>query len=1615
MFKPGRKLVVSAAAVSLLAVIVLFSFWPGGSVPTQVAQAAEIELVPTKQGRAGIDPATRFVLSSRNEPLEAAAVKGFLEIIPATQFQVQKLDQEGRQWEIIPAALLEEGKVYRFALAAAGGKTFRWAFQTTTPFRVIGALPRDKSSYVPVNSGIEIIFSHAGVENLPDYFEIKPHAEGRFIQHKKTWVFLPKGLLPATVYTVKIKKGLPLAGTDMSLERDFEFSFETQPVQEPGLSQRYFNIVQKNSQFALNQAPFFLTTYYHNTKEAFQPEVGVQVFQYKSAEQFAGAVSRWGEVPDWASCQKEQYLEDVSVLNKVAEFNTKLQPDRHEALYAVFPEALPAGYYLAQFTMDSTVRQAWFQMTDLATYLAVSKTDTLLWVNDLAAGVPVAGAKVAVTGISAGYSTNPQGIAAFPTPETWRGPEPLFVKVAAPGGQETLAMAHQPYFNRQEEEKEARRHEFWRYLYLDRHLYLPADTVRFWGILAPRRPSVEPLRQATLQLLGSDYGPFGANPPLLEISLPVENNCFTGEVKLPHLQPGWYSLLIKEGETTLLSSGFEVATYQKPAYQLEVSSGQRAVWAGENVNFRVKATFFEGTPVANLPLNYSWFWESGGLSTGPDGTASLKVPTRYQGHSSAFQWMNLFLQSQQPELGEMHANTQLMVFDNDVEVRASARIKDGQAQVKVQVNRVVLDGLNRHGSAAFDYIGAAVPGHRISGKVYLERWLKAETGEYYDFINKTVHKTYRYWHEQQFLQPLETVTDSQGTAICSFSAEPGQSYSIQLSGTDFRGNPWTRTVYVYGREHDEQFEGYRYFHLRPEDQEKRRFQVGEEAAFRLMVNEQPVADRSAGFLFYTLREGIQSFRVQDHGRFAASFRQEDIPNFHIKGVYFDGSTYHEAWETLVPFEPQSKALNIKVTADREVYRPKDTVRLGIQVTDTQGRPVKARVNLNLVDEALYSLRQQHVNLLESLYGSYLPSRLWLTAASHYRVQFGGGAEKGGEGDAVRKDFKDAAFFATLQTDSHGRATASLVVPDNLTSWRLTYQAVTPGMEAGSGTMPVVVKLPFFLDMVINEEYLDGDQPVAVLRAYGDKLSPGQEVSYAAVLEGPGGTKSQFAVKGAAHRESRLQLPALEPGRYTLTVKAAVAGGLTDAVEKALLVRDSFLAGTLTEHLLLKPGIRLAGSAEGLTTLAFSDYLTSQSLQSLTRLKYTWGSRLEQRLARELGGNWLAAYFQEKPQSSDFKPSLYQTPRGGLAILPYSDNDLELSAKMARLLQDKVDALALARYLEGILDDQKSDRSQAITALYGLAALGQPVLNEINLALAQPELTLKEKLYLILALAELGDAERARPLLAAILANAEQIGPYARLKTGKDQEDILEPTALAAVAAIKLQEPAAYPLIKYVEANPSKYILTLAEQLLFWEEALRQKPEQPAAFTYSLHGKTEKKELQPGEVFTLVLTPQQMETLRVLSVEGQVGAVVSFQAPFKADPSMQSPDVRVAREYQVLGRAGQTPKAGDIVVVTLKYSIGDQAPAGLYEINDFLPAGLKAIERPYERGLVDFWQYPTEVYGQKVSFNVTKGQHHVKYYARVINPGQFTADHAVVRHSVSGQVFGLSTRNQVLVK
>lgn len=1626
----------AVTSVGLVIVLLTAVFWGAGlTMQPGKVQASGISITALTGDGLGIDPETAFLLKSE-VPLAEKSVEQALKIDPAFEFTLDK-QAGGKEYKIIPQEKLNPNTIYTLSFDpdGRGKENLSWAFQTKSKFRVIRSLPYNQSTHVPVDTGIELLFSHEKFDfaKIKEYFSISPQVEGRFEQHKKTLVFLPKDLQPSTIYTVTLKKGFPMAGGAETLEEDYVFSFETRPQDE---NQTGFNFDLNNSlaEFATTDIPAFPVYFYREYGQGNGtgvPPLTINLYRYPDVRSFQASLAKRDEIPRWSYFNWNRYQEDLNPQYKIAEIKTEFLKVNNYTYYVVFPQELEAGYYAAEFQAEDSVRQVWFQVSDLAVYLAQGKEKSLFWVNDLNTKAPAKDVKVTIDSKNLAVQGDDSG--AVLVKENLLGKARDYALVQS-GSKETLVPleAWTPWYAQgtADPANSADPAGYWKYLYLDRELYQPEDTVNFWGVLQPRGEALSSgqgkaaVKEVTIELMGSD-GPYyeGAETsPILTQKAAVQDKTFSGQLKLPVLKPGYYYLQLKVGETALLSRGFEVETYQKPSYKLTVTQDKKAIFAGETVNFLAKTSFFEGTPVPGLSLNYYVDGQQGKVITNSQGEVSIPYNgTSYEDIYSSYRYVSLGVNGALPETGEIFSSGELYVFKSKVYLTAQAERKDDGYSLNAKLSAVDLTEINNGQYLAEEhFLEGPVAGSPIKAALYQEIWTPVESGEQYDFINKKVVKTYYYEYSTKHLSDLELLTDNQGIATTSGKLDPSNSYYFDLTAVDSEGRSFTKRIHLGG--YTSYNPDYQYYFLQGK-QGVIGYQPGEEAKVTLMVNDKELRPASKSVLFYQGQTNLENYLVSDSPKYSFTFEEKYIPNVSVGAVYFDGYGYHEAYAISIPYDTDSKALNVQITTDQAEYRPGGKVKLAVQVTDAAGKPVdNAQVNLNLVDEALFSLREQNVNFLNSLYGDQFYLFL-LTWKSHDHPSPGGGAESGGEGGSERRDFQDTVLFTTLQTNDQGKADVEFDLPDNLTSWRVTYHAFTQDLQAGSGASQIPVRLPFFAEMIVNPTYLAGDAPVALLRSYGEKLRKDQEVSYNLTLRDSQGQEKNWTVKGKAFTSVDFKLPTLQAGTYSLTVKA-VSGELTDTLTREFTAAKSFQERTLTSHEILTEGLKVKGSATEPTTVVFSDYEKSRYLRGLYQLAWSYGSRLEQKLAGLEARRLLKEYFPDEKffGNGEDQESLlvYQQADGGISILPYGGSELPLSAMVASSTSGIFDEGALAHYFYRLLEayDQGEDRS---LALLGLASLKEPVLLEINAFIHEEKLEPEVKINLALALLEIGDGAYAQEVFRELITlYGEDLGSVMRINVGRDQDEMIQATTQMALLASRLDQPEKHKLYQYLLENRGKEILNLVEQIQILKYNLKYMESEPVSFTYELNGEKVSKSLKGRETFRLTLLPADLEKIQFSGIKGQVGVVSKYGVPIQADETGNGEDLKISRSYQAYKKSSASLSRTDLVQVTINYTIGDKAPAGLYEIVDVLPAGLAHISRPYSYDKESYkqktlWSYPDEVNGQRLVFQVGKGQNKITYLARVVSPGEFNCEAPVLSNIQNNSIYTSGSQDKLVIK
>ena len=399
-------------------------------------------------------------------------------------------------------------------------------------------------------------------------------------------------------------------------------------------------------------------------------------------------------------------------------------------------------------------------------------------------------------------------------------------------------------------------------------------------------------------------------------------------------------------------------------------------------------------------------------------------------------------------------------------------------------------------------------------------------------------------------------------------------------------------------------------------------------------------------------------------------------------------------------------------------------------------------------------------------------------------------------------------------------------------------------------------------------------------------------------------------------------------------------------------------------------------------------------------------------------------FETDQHVTSFAADQYQVNSGGLTLLPYSSEDLELSARVADLNVEGFDNIALKQYFFNILENRNSNQEEITLALYGLSSLGEPVLPRLQAWVTQDDLTVSEQLYSALALNALGDTQRARDIYVDILSQYGEIKePHIIIRASKNSDEILKNTALTATLAAYLNEPEQYGMWDYLRFHRPNDILLYLEELNFVQANKLHLSEVPKEIAYSVDGDQETVTLSRPK-FTHQVTLASGERLGVESAESDISATSNVPVALSQSDFEPDSDIGISREYYVNGRQTNTFSENDLIEVRLDLKFERDALDGNYQITDNLPAGLIPVSRLRRFGTgydCRFW-YPHDRDGQTVKFIVNKnfyrrdcGGTSIRYYARVKTKGSYRAEPAVIQSTLNPDFLNLSDETRVTIE
>lgn len=612
------------------------------------------------------------------------------------------------------------------------------------------------------------------------------------------------------------------------------------------------------------------------------------------------------------------------------------------------------------------------------------------------------------------------------------------------------------------------------YLYTDRPVYRPGDTIYFKGIVRNfKKDSYFPVSgEGTVDVFTSKGDPIYTG---INVSVSENTGTFNGEFKAPEGEEvflGVYNLVLNY-ENKSYSTEFSVDAYKKPPFLVKVKQEKPSYVKGEKVKFEITARYYHGKPVSGGKLQYQIFrkakydyspvgkidWEGGdAYFTEKDLSGKREV---ILSEEATLDRNGSFTSSFIPQdISEDFSYTIIAtVLDSDISLSGAANFSVNRSSILIRVKKE--NQLFEPGSQTV-VTAELIPYDKTLSK-------EGKTGEIGNRKIKATLFRRKFANisseaERKRIDSIKEKTDDSGKANFTFKIPEKGHYILRFETEDSHGSETFSETALWSSAKSDSIEiPIKDITLLPG---KDIYSPGETAEIMVLS---PVADAS---VLITL-EGNRILKYEsvpmkgNSMKYSVKISPELSPNFTLSAVLFaNKQTYSGQVKVVAP--PEDKFLKVKVKTDKDEYRPGETVQLEINTSDLKSKGLPTEVSISIVDEAIYQIQEDKNPPLISYFYHPRRNNVNTVYSSSYRF-FGYSEAKRMElalgkktnlpltalkedDNRSRERFKDTAFWnANVETDENGKAKLNFVLPDNLTSWRISAVALTSDSKFGQTT------------------------------------------------------------------------------------------------------------------------------------------------------------------------------------------------------------------------------------------------------------------------------------------------------------------------------------------------------------------------------------------------------------------------------------------------------------------------------------------------------------------------------------------------------------------------------------
>lgn len=761
--------------------------------------------------------------------------------------------------------------------------------------------------------------------------------------------------------------------------------------------------------------------------------------------------------------------------------------------------------------------QAMVQITDLGAVWKRAPGETFVQVFSMKTGHGVGNARVhllsAKDQVMATSDADEHGIARLPeaTSANWilveKGPDSHLIEFRDGRNYVDLARVDVQYSEDEERPDHAGIRAF---LFTERGVYRPSDTVHLKGIVRDRRADKQPL---ITRLIVFDSR--GREVLTKKISLSAVGS-FSEDIALPGGTVGYYRAVVQAGEegseNQIASHEFQVEEYKPNAFEIVIGDLPKAIGPAE-MALPISAKYYMGKALSKAQLTWSVDATDSGFS--PEGFADFNFTdaiTEYrleehlgrhsnfskqgkadldaQGSTTIEASVPLNVKAPQPrtirvltEVTDINQQTvsnsraftlhssdfylgvrdfrSLLHEGEAIPLEVVAIRTDGTPTtepVKVEVQLTRIDWQTNRVETedeATEYRNQAKL--EFAGRRSLTTAPITKSGDRWQIGVTTLSEPLVIERTGHYLLEL-TATDASGHQVVT--ATSFQAYGAGVTAWDYR-NPFQVEMVP----------------------EKDSYQAGETA--KVLVKTPIEGD---ALVTIEREKVLRSFVTRLTGNapvIEVPMLPNDAPNIFVSVTLLRGADdsprkfkapeYRIGYCELKVANPTSK-LTVYVKPERKEYQPAEQVSVTAEVLDYNGKPVKnAEVTLYAVDEGVLSLTgytlPDPLTFFNEPRGLQVSTALTLPSLLSEdpdERDFGNkGYLVGGGGDdslQLRKNFVACAFWnSTLRTDAAGKVIGEFIAPDSLTRYRVMAVVQTSDDQFGGAEAAFEVNKPVMIE------------------------------------------------------------------------------------------------------------------------------------------------------------------------------------------------------------------------------------------------------------------------------------------------------------------------------------------------------------------------------------------------------------------------------------------------------------------------------------------------------------------------------------------------------------------------